>query len=398
MIPRPQYIQPLLEAMEVDIIKVIIGQRRVGKSTIMKELIERLVDQWVSPKDILYINKELAQWHHLKDHQALLDEYQGQTYVFVDEVQDISERQLAIRDLSARWWVNITISGSNSSLLSGEFATYLTGRYISFTVWWLSWIEYQRFFPHATDKEKLRLQYLQFWWLPSTTEFIDKPSIMQNYLSDVSETIIFKDIIARYNIRKVRFMKSLMVFLAKSIGSLFSANSIKKYGEWQKLERTVPTILSYLGYGTDAILIHEVPRYDIKAKSVFQVKHKWYYTDLGLRNYLAGWFQQKDISGLLENIVFLHLRMYGRTVMTGEHDGKEIDFVASKNNQQLYIQVSYRLTEESTIEREFGNLQAVRNQRPKIVLSMESNDRWSIEGVQHFNIPHRIENVLPTLG
>lgn len=374
-IPRLVYSERIKPFIGKEIIKVITGQRRVGKSYILFQLIAELKKD--DPAcNILYINKELQPFAHLNDHVSLYEYVAANlkaavnNYLFIDEVQDIKDFEKALRSLLAENVCDIFISGSNATMLSGELATYLAGRYIEFEVHSLGYDEFLTFFDLKTTTQNL-YTYLTLGGMPYMKVIGLNENSVFEYLRNVYSTILLKDVVSRENIRQVAFLENLVAFLADNVGSLFSATTISKYLKSQRLSVTPQIVINYVKALTNAFFIYKVPRYDIVGLKIFEVGDKYYFEDLGLRNCIRGFDRNKDIGKLMENAVYLHLKRNGYTVRVGQIGTNEIDFVAEKNGNRLYVQVSYLLTDSSTKSREFGNLNKIADHFPKYVVTMD---------------------------
>lgn len=389
LIKRPLYIDKIKPFMKKDIIKVLIGQRRVGKSHILLQIMDELQSGfWVHHEEMLYINKELYDFDCVKNYQDLLDfvqKYPQKKYIFIDEIQDIVEFEKALRDLQARWGYDIYISGSNANLLSGELATVLTGRYIEFEIYPLIYSEFLTFHQQEKGKESF-WDYLKFGGMPYLTNLSLHEEIVSDYIKSIYNTIVLKDIVKRYAIRNIDFLERLIFFLAENIGNLTTANTISKYLKSQKIDITVNTVLDYLGYVHAVFLVNQVKRMDVVGKKIFEVSEKYYFSDIGMRNVLLGGYRSMDIGKILENIVFLHFKAHGYQVFVGKDQNKEIDFVVQKWSDKKYIQVAYLIVDEDTKNREFGNLLTISDHYEKLVLSLDDFALWDIEGVKHYNI------------
>lgn len=393
-IPRKKYLSEIQKYIGTPVIKVITGQRRTGKSSFLKSLLHTYF-----PKEkyaIYSINKELLEFDHIKTYEDLNRDFlawkkkKGHPKSFViaiDEIQVISGWEKYINSVFAEYSnaVDIFITGSNSQMLASELSTFIAGRYIEFPIFPLSFSEYP-LFSGEKDQKKNFQTYLQFGGLPGVFEMNNDKLIRTEYLKSVYTTIFVKDILHYHQIKNVVLFEKLYTYIFKNIGNLFSAKKIHEYLQSQKIQLSVDTILQYLHFGTATYLLHEVPRFDIVGKKIFQVSQKYYAGDIGLRNALTGFNAKEDIGNILENIVFLELRSRGYEVFVGVMGKYEIDFIAKKNNETLYIQVCYLLADEKVSEREFGNLMKISDNWPKMVLSMDELPLSNHEGITHKNI------------
>lgn len=390
-IKRQKYLDQILPTVGKNIIKVLIWQRRVGKSFVLLSLIDTLTEQKKLKKgEFIYINKEQSERDHIKNYSDLNEECADYQTIFVDEVQDIIEREKAIRNLRSLG-KDIYITGSNAHLLSGELSTYLSGRYIHFDIYPLDFKEFTEFYNLVPDKTTFQ-KYMQYGGMPYVLQFgFDQMSV--NYSKDVYSTIILKDIVRRYKIRNVAFFEDLIEFIARNVWSIFSSLKISNYLAEQKVDISPKVINEYLHFANNALFLHSVDRYDIASKKIFERKQKHYFTDIGIRNCMFD-YNIKDISKILENIVFSNLIANGYKVFVGEVWTKEIDFIAEKNNQKIYVQVCYLLANPETVEREFWAYENVKDGRPRYVVSLDDIIGAPDEWVTHMNIFDFLQNVV----
>lgn len=392
IINRPSYTERIAPFIGKNIIKVLTGQRRVGKSCILRQ-IQMHIGQTHRDCNIVYINKELEEFSFIRNHDdlsAYVSEHlkEGKdNYLFIDEVQDIQGFENTLRSLQAQDACDIFITGSNATMLSSELSTYLSGRYVEFHVHGLTYKEFLEFHKVSASTQSLR-NYLTFGGLPYLPNLPLEQDIAFEYLRNVYSTIILKDVVKRENIRNVDFLETLAVYAADNVGNLFSANNISRYLKSQHVNISALQVINYLKALQNAYLINEVKRIDVNGLQTFEIGEKYYFEDLGLRNCHFGFSMQNDIHKLMENAIFLHLSCQRYEVFTGQQTGgKEIDFVGRKGDEVIYIQSAYLLADEKTKEREFGNLMAVHNNYPKYVVSL---DEWtsgsSINGIKHLHL------------
>ena len=392
LINRPSYTERIAPFINKNIIKVLTGQRRVGKSCILRQIQNHV--QLVNPDcNIISINKELDEFAFIRTNEELSD-YISQhllvgraNYLFIDEVQDIRGFENTLRSLQAQDACDIFITGSNATMLSSELSTYLSGRYIEFHVHSLSYSEFLTFHKLTPSTQSLR-DYLTIGGLPYLSNLPLDREIDFEYLRNVYSTIMLKDVVKRESIRNVDFLESLALYTADNVGNLFSANNISRYLKSQHVNISALQVINYLRALQNAYLIHKVRRIDVNGLKTFEIGDKYYFEDLGLRNCHFGFSMQKDINKLMENAIFLHLANKQYDVYTGQQTGgREIDFVARKGEDVVYIQSTYMMADESTRQREFGNLQAIRNNYPKYVVSL---DEWtsgsSVDGIKHIHL------------
>lgn len=386
LINRPQYTDKIRPSIGKGLIIVLTGQRRVGKSCILQQLIQETGSK--QQNNIIYINKEKTEFDFIKSHKELtlyVNEHLDHTkenYLFIDEIQEIIEFERTLRSLQADDECNIIVTGNNAKMLSSELSTVLSGRYMEFHIQSLNYKEFLEF-HQLEDIDSSLMKYLTYGGLPQLYRIgIENQDLAQDYLHNIYNTIILKDVIAREQIRNVPFLENLISFISDSTGKIISASSISKYMKTQQIEVTTTVILNYLAYFCNAFIINKVPRYDIHGKRLLESSEKYYFEDLGLRNALTGSNQIGNIEKLIENAIYLHLKSQGFTVSVGQFRQMEIDFVAKKNGQTIYVQATYLLASEDTIEREFGNLQLIKDNYPKYVISLDPfhkvNDREGI--------------------
>lgn len=377
IINRTDYVNRVLDYLGKGLILVLTGQRRVGKSCVLQ-----CVTQQIAAKDptanIIYINKEYAEFNSLRTDADLNDYVQTRlneevkNYLFIDEVQDIEGFENSLRNFQAKSACDIVVTGSNAKMLSGELATYLSGRYVEIHIQSLSYSEFQIFhnLPNTNDTF---LKYLTWGGLPQLAHIgLDNQQMLQDYLRDIYNTVIMKDVISRESIRNIRFLTDLVRFVGDNIGKNISANSIRKFMLSQNMNISPALTSNYLSYLCNAYIIHQVKRFDVHGRKLFETNEKYYFEDLGLRNALVGTNLRMDIEKLLENVVFLHLCKRGYKVTVGQLQNGEVDFVAERGNERLYIQVCYLLSTQETIDREFGNLRCIKDDYPKIVICMDN--------------------------
>lgn len=390
-IERPIYTDRIKPFLGKEIIKILVGQRRVGKSYIMYQLMDHIT-QNIPDAHTIYINRELKPHEFIQTDDDLYQYVhtnlqEGKSnFLFIDEVQEIKRFEYALRSLLTENACDITCTGSNASMLSGELATHLAGRYIEFPIHSLGYDEFLHFFQ-LDDTNQSLYKYLTIGGMPYLKVIGTEEQYAFEYLRNVYSTILLKDIVARENIRNVAFLTDLVEYLADNIGNLFSASNISKYLKSQHTTLSTQTVLNYLVPLLNAFFIHKVSRLDINGLKIFEIGDKYYFEDLGLRNVIRGCELSKDIQKLLENAVYLHLIRSGYDVKIGQQGNYEIDFVGMKNGSRLYIQVAYLLTDEKTREREFGNLMNISDHYPKYVVSMDDfNIGTNEKGIKQLHI------------
>ena len=387
-ISRDIYFKSTLPYIDKDVIKVFIGQRRVGKSFILYQLMNHIADD-IPNINIIYINKELSDFDFIVDHNDLnrfvnTQTLPGKNYLFIDEVQDILDFGKSLRSLLATGKYDIYCTGSNSQLLSGDIAGHLSGRYIEIKVYSLSYTEFLQFHKLKNNVQSLK-KYMIFGGLPYLIHLKLEQSIAFEYLKNVYNTVLFKDVVRRYNIRNVYFLESLVKFLSDNTGSIISATQISKFLKSQRVNMSTQIVLNYLLYLTNSLLIYKVERQGILGKKIFETNEKYYFEDWGLRNSIAG-YNPSDIGKIMENVVFMHLMICGYQVRVGALGDNEIDFVCQKQNEIIYVQVAYLIVNESTIQREYGNLLKIKDNYPKYVISMDDFQGNTYKGIRHLHL------------
>lgn len=377
LIERRQYVDKVLDYTGKGIIVVLTGQRRVGKSCILRSVADRITAE-DADANIIYINKEYGDFRDIRD-DVQLGSYVEQhlqagrrNVLLVDEVQDIDRFENALRSMQAKDQCDIIITGSNAKMLSGELATYLAGRYIEVPIQGLDYREFM-LFHHLPDTDDTFRRYITYGGLPQLAHIgLENTDMVRDYLNDIYNTVIMKDVICRESIRNVRFLSDLVRFVADNVGKNISANSISRFMRSQGITVSPTLTSNYLGFLCNAYIIRQAKRFDIHGRRLFDTNEKYYFNDFGLRNSLVGMNLLRDIEKMLENVVFLHLCQRGYSVTVGQLQAGEIDFVAERAGEREYFQVCYTLSSQETIAREFGNLRKIRDDRPKTVLCMDS--------------------------
>ena len=388
---RPKYIKQITQFVDKPVIKVLTGMRRVGKSTLLTMIKDEILKN-IPDNNKIYLNFESAELFDITTAKALhmylqpvIKKTKGKIYFFFDEIQMVSGWERVINGLRVDKDCDIYITGSNSTLISGDLATLLSGRYTAFEVYPFTFGEFMQMFKNKKmPKEALFDKFLQLGGMPFLHyfDFDEVPSF--KYLNDVYNTVLVKDVLQYNNIRDVDIFNRILSYVLENIGHTFSANSIKNYFKNEKRTVSIDTVLNYLEYCKNAFIIKKVSRYDMAGKKVLKVDEKYYVTDHGFRQ-AQGFSNTKDIERTLENIVFIELASRGYEVKIGKLKDREIDFIAQKNDRIFYYQVAYMLTDEKTREREFGVYKSIEDNFPKYVLSMDHFD-FGRDGVIHKNI------------
>lgn len=386
---RKGYIDRIKPFMQKSVIKVLTGQRRVGKSFLLYQLIEEILAEepdaniiYVNLEDFTFSSQQTAE--DLHPYIISHSKEKVKNYIFIDEIQDIPGFEKVIRSLLLNEDNDIYITGSNAKMLSGELATYLSGRYIEFKIYSLSYSEFLEFHG-LTESETSYELYSRYGGLPYLLNLPLEDETVNEYLKSVYSTIVFRDVVSRYKLRNTLFLEKLIQFLSENIGNLFSAKNISDYLKSQHTTISVNQIQSYTEYLNNAFLIHRVERYDLIGKRVFEIGEKYYFENMGIRNIVIG-YRITDKAKILENLVYNHLLYKGYDIKVGYYGDKEIDFVGEKNGEKLYIQVALKIDSDKTAEREFGNLLKIQDNYPKIVVTEDTFSGNSYEGIRHCSI------------
>lgn len=390
MISREQYISKIRPFMNQEIIKVLTGIRRSGKSVMLKLIQDELVKGGIDPRYFITINLESRNnpfqhtvdgiYEHVKAYSA---DRKHKIYLFFDEIQELTGWETMINSIMIDFDVDLYITGSNAKLLSGELATYLAGRYIEVKIYPFSYKEILDVYDNKNESEVFQT-FLLRGGMPFLYQFpMDDASAMQ-YLSDIYDSIILKDIASRNKVRDIELLKRIIQFFVANIGNAFSAASITKYLKNELRSVSSETIYNYIDYCKSACFLHLVQREDLMGKKLLQFQEKIYLADHGIREAVYG-NNLRDINQTLENIVYMELLGRGYHVRVGKLGNNEVDFIASLGSSRIYVQVSYLLASEETIEREFSVLEAISDNYPKYVLSMDEINRGR-NGIKHMNI------------
>ncbi|MCF6297766.1 MAG: ATP-binding protein [Flavobacteriaceae bacterium] len=394
-IKREYYLKKIEPFIGKGLIKVIIGQRRVGKSFLLLQIMEMVKERDSSSNNIL-IDKEKYEFDEIKNYNNLIKYVQKKlspdkkNNLFIDEIQDIENFEKALRHFYTEKNIDIYCTGSNANLLSGELATYLSGRYIEIKVFSLSWNEFLQFHKLPNNKNSLE-KYINFGGLPFIKHLPFEEKIIFEYLNNIYSTIIYKDIIARHNIRNTNFLENLVKFTANNVGSILSSKKISDYLKSQKINISPQIVLTYLDYLQQAFLIFKVKRADIVGKKIFEIGEKYYFEDWGIKNAIVG-YKQLHINQVLENIVFIHLIINSYNVTIGKSGTKEIDFICERDGTKVYIQVAYLIPDEKVKLREFGNLLDIKDNYRKIVVSLDEYTLKNYKGIEHLHLQEFLTN------
>lgn len=381
---RSKYLRKIEKFVGKDVIKILIWQRRVGKSKLLFLIKDLLLANQVSENDIVYIDMENLENEQFKDYKLFYEKVKKYKHIFVDEVQNIENWEKAILSLQNQW-KDIYITWSNSNILSSDLATYLRWRYIEFEIFPFDYIEFLEAFKLENNKENF-IKYLKYGWMPYLLNLRLEEEVVYDYLKSIYLTIVLKDIIQRYSLRNSVILEKLIIYLSKNLWNIFSWTNISKYLKSQWVKISTITILQYLSYLKEVFLLKEIKRYDLKWKKVFELKEKYFFNDIGIRNAILWWFNFLDISWVLENVLAINLLSKWWKLYVWEYNNLEIDFVAEKKGEKMYIQVSYLMVDETTKKREFGNLEKIKDSWPKYVLSMDDIAWGSYNGIKWVKI------------
>jgi len=385
-IKRNIYLNKIKPFIQKDLIKVLIGQRRVGKSYILYQLIDEIKTIYEKP-NIIFINKELHEYDSIKNYTDLYQYIKlksgssEKNFLFIDEIQMIEGFENTLKSLLVEGNYDIYCTGSNAKLLSGELSTYLSGRYIEILINPLSYNEFLEFQQLKDSVDSLNL-YIKYGGLPYLKNIALNNEIVFDYLNNIYQAILYRDIVSRYEIRNVEFFNRLIKFLAGNIGSIVSARSITKFLKSQNISMSTPVLINYIDYLNTAFFIRKIYRSDIQGKKVFEIGEKHYFNDIGIRNAITG-YSPFDLGNIIENVVFNQLNFLGYKIYIGKSGSKEIDFICERSGEKIYIQVALRIEEKETFEREFGNLLEVKDNYPKFVITLDEYTGNTYEGIIH---------------
>ncbi|NCP84124.1 MAG: ATP-binding protein [Bacteroidetes bacterium] len=391
MITRTTYLDKITPFINKPLIKVISGIRRSGKSTLLKLIRNKLIEEGNLENQILYINfesfvfsditnaKQLYNWVLEQKHPSL------RTYILLDEIQEILDWEKAVNSFMVDFDVDIYLTGSNSHLLSSELSTYLTGRYIEIPIYPLSYkefIEFNEALHLSIPKEDTLNYYIRMGGFPIIHLMRNDQESAYKIIRDIYSSVILRDTIQRFGIRDVELLERVIKYAFSNIGNTFSGKNVADYFKSQQRKLDINTVYNYLNALESAFILYRVPRYDIKGKELLKTQEKFYLSDVSLLYATMG-YKDRLIGGVLENLIFLELKRRDYSVSIGKFDQTEIDFIGEKDGLKIYIQVAYQLKEEQTIQREFSNLSQIKDHYPKYVISMDSFWKDNIEGIKH---------------
>ncbi|MDE5858410.1 MAG: ATP-binding protein [Muribaculaceae bacterium] len=388
---RPHYLEKILPYVNKGVIKVLTGQRRVGKSYILKS-VENEIRKTAPDANYITINLEDFAFSHITDAKTLNDEIASrivndkENYIFIDEIQEIEGFDKVLRSYNLDHNIDIYVTGSNSAMLSSEIASRLAGRSVEIRVHPLSYTEFLEFHQLSDSDDTLNL-YLQYGGMPYLRN-LASTSTWNEYLSGVVDALVYRDIVSRHSIRNNDFLQRMLMYLADNIGQIFTAKRIADYLKSQRVTGTVTSVQTYADYICDAYIVNKVKRWDIDGKKYFEIGEKYYFEDLGMRNNIIG-YRPMDIGALLENAVYNKLVFDDFDVKVGVMTkGREIDFVAERNGERRYIQVALNVDDPDTASREFGNLAGIPDNYKKIVVTLRDSAPNTRDGISMISLRH----------
>lgn len=394
MINRPLYVDKIMAYVDTPFVKILTGVRRSGKSTILKMIMERLKNERNIPEErIISIRYDSMEYEGMtaKEMYTSLKESissEGRTYLFLDEVQEIDGWEKVVNSIASDFDVDLYVTGSNSRMMSSEIATYLTGRYISFRIYTLSFSEYLLFKSQYTDVENPKIElsnYVRLGGFPATHLREYSQDEVYTIVRDIYNSTIFSDIVKRNQLRKVDSLERVVKYTFNNIGNTFSAKSISAYLKSEHRTLDTETVYSYLEKLEKAYLLHRASRYDLQGKEILKAQEKFYLADVSLRYSVLG-YNSDSVASSLENIVYLELCRRGYSVYVGKFENAEIDFVATRQNEKIYVQVTQELSSENTIKREYERLLEIRDNYPKYVLTTDDFSGGNYEGIKTMHI------------
>ncbi len=389
LIPRLAYLNRVIPFIGKNLIKVFTGQRRVGKSYLLFQVMNHIQEQ--EPKaPIIYINKEDLAFSAIKTAEDLFQfvvsgKHKTQkTYVFIDEIQEISEFENALRSLLLHNDIDLYCTGSNANLLSADVAGKLSGRCLEISVYSLSYLEFLHF--HKLENKSHSLEtYLKYGGLPYLKNLPLQDHVIFEYLKNIYSTIVYRDIVSRHGLRNTLFLEQLILFLASNTGSIFSAKKISDFLKSQQVKIAPNQVQAYISHIVDACIVHRVNRFDMVGKRIFEVGEKYYFENLGIRHGIWG-YRPEDRGKVLENAVFNHLVSQGYSARIGILNKSEIDFIAEKEGEKHYFQVALSMFEPKTIEREYGNLLDIDDNYPKTVVTYDRFEGNTVKGIRNMDL------------
>lgn len=388
MIIRDAYLQKLIDFQDKNVIKVITGIRRCGKSVLLQQFRDHLVSSGISTDKIILINFESLQYENIANYKSFYDYihdliHEGRYYLLLDEIQVVEHWEKALASFQVDFDCDIYITGSNAFLMSSELATLIAGRYVEIHIFPLSFKEIVS--QQQEDPQIVFRDYIKYGGFPGVIELEKSEDLTRDYLDGIYNTVVVKDILTRNNFQNIGLLNTILKFMVDNVGNLISANNIADYLSSNGQKTHVDTVLNYLEAFENAYILYKAERYNLKGKRILRSPHKNYIVDSGIRNMLLG-FRDLDIGRVLENIIYIELRRRGYDVRVGVDDQFEIDFIATKNDEKLYIQTTLSLTDEKVKNRELRGLLSIRDNYPKILLSMDFHINEEIDGISIQNI------------
>lgn len=395
MVKRDAYIEKLKTFIGKPIIKIITGIRRSGKSTVLKLLTEEVIKTGVHTSEIIYFNFESFANSHLTSSKSLYEEVKNKIttskkyYLLFDKIQEVHQWEKAVNSFLVDFDVDIYITGSNSHLLSSELSTFLAGRYVEIPIYTLSFFEFLDFKRSYSEimgnKLSLFVEYLRKGGFPVIHTLDYDEETAYKVVSDIYDSVILRDTVQRHKIRDIELLNRVIQYTFDNLGNTFSGKNVADYFKSQQRKIDINTVYNYLSALESAFILYRVSRYDLKGKEILKTQEKFFLADISLLYATMG-YRDRMISGVLENLIFLELKRRAFKVFIGKFDNREIDFVAERKNQKIYIQVAYKLESQQTIDREFSALIALSDHFPKYVVTMDDFFTDTIEGVKHMHI------------
>ncbi len=393
MLIREKYLNQLIESKDLNLIKVIVGVRRSGKSTLLLQYKDYLLSQKIKTTNIIYMNFESAEFYNINDYNDLYNYIKNKItnknkfYILLDEVQNISKWEKAVNSILVDFNTDIYITGSNAYLLSSELTTLLAGRVLTIKIYPFSFKEFISIYPFKDTEDKFDKfdKYLKYGGMPMIANMNDNENLIINYLNDLKEVVLKKDVISRNNIKDIVFLDNLIKYMASTIGNLTTPYKIADFMKQNGSLITNETVDSYLKMLENAYFIYRVPRYELKGKQLLKTQGKYYFIDNGIKNIIAG-ISSYDTGSSYENIIYIELLRRGYEVYVGQYNDIEIDFIAINPNEKIYFQVTRSLTDEKVEEREKKSLLAIKDNYKKVILTMDNVKNKQIDGIQVINI------------
>lgn len=393
MLIREEYLRKLIDSKDLNLIKVITGVRRSGKSTLLLQYKDYLLSQKIKEQDIIYMNFESAEWYDIKDYNDLYKNITlkitdgNKKYILLDEVQNVVGWEKAVNSLLVDTNSDIYITGSNAYLLSSELTTLLAGRVLTIKIYPFSFKEFMATYPFKNEEDKYDKfdKYLKYGGMPMLVNMNDNEQLIINYLNDLKEVVLKKDVISRNNIKDIVFLDNLIKYMASVIGNLTTPNAIAEFMKKNGSNITNETVDSYLKMLENAYFLYRVPRYELKGKQLLKTQGKYYFIDNGLKNIIDG-ITHYDSGSSYENLVYIELLRRGYEVYVGQYNDIEIDFIAIKPNERIYYQVSRSIMDEKVEEREKKSLLAINDNYKKVILTMDRVKNKQIDGIEVVNI------------